>query len=87
MISSGEDFLTGPEFNLGLLHNKDTGEPVYDTIAMAFMGYDAVNLGNHDIDFGPGHAWFAPAVRRVRVPAQQHHAGNCGHPVLLREPG
>ena len=56
MISSGEDLLTGPEFNLGLLHNKDPVEPIYDTIALAFMGYDAVNLGNHDLDFGPEHA-------------------------------
>ncbi len=53
MISSGDNFLAGPEFNLGLLHNQDTGEPIYDTIAMAFLGYDAVNLGNHDFDFGP----------------------------------
>jgi len=53
MISSGDNFLAGPEFNLGLKHNTDTGEPMYDTIAMAFIGYDAVNLGNHDFDFGP----------------------------------
>jgi 5'-nucleotidase len=53
MISSGDNFLAGPEFNLGLKHNQDTGEPMYDTIAMAMLGYDAVNLGNHDFDFGP----------------------------------
>ncbi len=53
MISSGDNFLAGPEFNLGLKHNTDTGEPMYDTTAMAFIGYDAVNLGNHDFDFGP----------------------------------
>ena len=53
MISSGDNFLAGPEFNLGLKHNTDTGEPMYDTVAMAFIGYDAVNLGNHDFDFGP----------------------------------
>ena len=53
MLSSGDNFLAGPEFNLGLKHNTDTGEPMYDTIAMALIGYDAVNLGNHDFDFGP----------------------------------
>jgi 5'-nucleotidase/UDP-sugar diphosphatase len=53
MISSGDNFLAGPEFNLGLKHHTDTGEPIYDTTAMALIGYDAVNLGNHDFDFGP----------------------------------
>jgi len=53
MISSGDNFLAGPEFNLGLKHRTDTGEPMYDTTAMALIGYDAVNLGNHDFDFGP----------------------------------
>ncbi len=49
MISSGDNFLAGPEFNVGLEH----GVPFYDTIAMELIGYDAVNLGNHDFDFGP----------------------------------
>jgi 5'-nucleotidase len=49
MISSGDNFLAGPEFNAGL----ENGVPFYDTIAMELIGYDAVNLGNHDFDFGP----------------------------------
>ncbi len=49
MISSGDNFLAGPEFNAGLVN----GVPFYDTIAMELIGYDAVNLGNHDFDFGP----------------------------------
>jgi 5'-nucleotidase len=49
MISSGDNFLAGPEFNAGL----EDGVPFYDTIAMDLIGYDAVNLGNHDFDFGP----------------------------------
>ncbi len=53
MLSSGDNFLAGPEFNLGLKHHTDTGEPMYDTSAMALIGYDAVNMGNHDFDFGP----------------------------------
>jgi 5'-nucleotidase len=49
MISSGDNFLAGPEFNVGL----QDGVPFYDTIAMELIGYDAVALGNHDFDFGP----------------------------------
>ena len=49
MISSGDNFLAGPEFNVSL----SDGVPFYDTIAMELIGYDAVNLGNHDFDFGP----------------------------------
>ena len=49
MVSSGDNFLAGPEFNAGLVN----GVPFYDTIAMELLGYDAVNLGNHDFDFGP----------------------------------
>ncbi len=49
MLSSGDNFLAGPEFNAGL----QNGVPFYDTIAMDLIGYDAVNLGNHDFDFGP----------------------------------
>lgn len=49
MVSSGDNFLAGPEFNAGL----DKGVPFYDTIAMDLIGYDAVDIGNHDFDFGP----------------------------------
>jgi 5'-nucleotidase len=49
MLSSGDNFLAGPEFTASLSH----GIPFYDTIAMELIGYDAVNLGNHDFDFGP----------------------------------
>ncbi|HSR46257.1 MAG TPA: bifunctional metallophosphatase/5'-nucleotidase, partial [Acidimicrobiia bacterium] len=49
MISSGDNFLAGPEFTASLAN----GIPFYDTIAMELIGYDAVNLGNHDFDFGP----------------------------------
>ncbi|HSG17917.1 MAG TPA: bifunctional metallophosphatase/5'-nucleotidase, partial [Anaerolineae bacterium] len=49
MVSSGDNFLAGPEFNAGLAN----GVPFYDTVAMDLIGYDAVALGNHDFDFGP----------------------------------
>ena len=49
MISSGDNFIAGPEFNASL----DAGVPFYDTIAMELIGYDAISFGNHDFDFGP----------------------------------
>jgi 5'-nucleotidase len=49
MVSSGDNFLAGPEFNASL----QKGVPFYDTIAMDLIGYDAVAIGNHDFDFGP----------------------------------
>ena len=49
MVSSGDNFLAGPEFNASLAN----GVPFYDTIAMELIGYDAVSFGNHDFDFGP----------------------------------
>lgn len=49
MLSSGDNFLAGPEFNASL----EKGVPYYDTIAMDLIGYNAVAIGNHDFDFGP----------------------------------
>lgn len=49
MLSSGDNFIAGPEFNASLVN----GVPFYDTIAMELIGYDAVSFGNHDFDFGP----------------------------------
>jgi 5'-nucleotidase len=49
MLSSGDNFIAGPEFNASLA----AGVPFYDTIAMEMIGYDAVSFGNHDFDFGP----------------------------------
>lgn len=48
-LSSGDNFLAGPEFNASL--NK--GVPFYDSIALQKIGYDALVLGNHEFDFGP----------------------------------
>jgi 2',3'-cyclic-nucleotide 2'-phosphodiesterase (5'-nucleotidase family) len=49
MLSSGDNFLAGPEFDASL----DKGLPFFDTIAMDLVGYDAVAIGNHHLDFGP----------------------------------
>lgn len=48
MLSSGDNFLAGPEFNVSL--NNDT---FFDARAIQLIDYDALALGNHDFDFGP----------------------------------
>jgi 5'-nucleotidase len=52
MVSSGDNYLAGPEFNASL--RLPDGSRYYDSIALQAIGYDAVCLGNHDFDFGPG---------------------------------
>ncbi len=49
MVSSGDNFLAGPEFNASL----EKGVPFYDALAMKRIGYDAITIGNHEFDFGP----------------------------------
>jgi 2',3'-cyclic-nucleotide 2'-phosphodiesterase (5'-nucleotidase family) len=49
LLSSGDNFLAGPEFNASL----EKGVPYYDSIAMRLIGYDASAIGNHEFDFGP----------------------------------
>lgn len=51
MLSSGDNFLAGPEFNVSLRRAETA--PYYDALAMDLIGYDAVCIGNHDFDFGP----------------------------------
>jgi 5'-nucleotidase len=49
MLSSGDNFLAGPEFNASLV----AGVPFYDAIGLELVGYDASCIGNHEFDFGP----------------------------------
>jgi 2',3'-cyclic-nucleotide 2'-phosphodiesterase (5'-nucleotidase family) len=49
MLSSGDNFLAGPEFSVSLRQ----GPPFFDTIAMDLIGYDTATIGNHEFDFGP----------------------------------
>ncbi|MDH3755421.1 MAG: 5'-nucleotidase C-terminal domain-containing protein [Acidimicrobiia bacterium] len=49
LVSSGDNFLAGPEFTAGV----ENGIPFYDTIALDSLNYDAISFGNHDFDFGP----------------------------------
>lgn len=48
MVSSGDNFLAGPEFTA-----STTNGIYYDAIALDLIGYDAIDIGNHDFDFGP----------------------------------
>lgn len=52
-ISSGDNFLAGPEFNASFRTLGTDGEIFYDAIGLNAIGYDAIILGNHDFDFGP----------------------------------
>ena len=49
LISGGDNFLAGPEFNASL----NAGVPFFDTLALELIGYDVAALGNHEFDFGP----------------------------------
>ncbi|GBE24093.1 trifunctional nucleotide phosphoesterase protein YfkN precursor [bacterium BMS3Bbin02] len=48
LLSSGDNFLPGPEFNASL----DAGK-FFDQIALEAFDYTAVAIGNHEFDFGP----------------------------------
>ena len=50
-LSSGDNFLPGPEFDASLELPDDA--PLYDAVVLRELGYDAICLGNHDFDFGP----------------------------------
>lgn len=49
LLSSGDNFLAGPEFDASLAK----GVPFYDSTAVKLIGYDAMAIGNHEFDFGP----------------------------------
>lgn len=53
LISSGDNFLAGPEFNASLERNERNGDPYYDSVGLSLIGYDAMTIGNHEFDFGP----------------------------------
>ena len=77
VLSSGDNFLAGPEFSASL----DAGV-FYDAIALESIGYDAIQLGNHDFDFGPD--LLADFIKSFATPVQ-YLAGNLefgGEPAL-----
>ncbi|MBK8130701.1 MAG: 5'-nucleotidase C-terminal domain-containing protein [bacterium] len=50
MISSGDNFLAGSQYNAGVVNGV-----YYDALVLEKIGYDAIALGNHDFDFGPAN--------------------------------
>jgi 2',3'-cyclic-nucleotide 2'-phosphodiesterase (5'-nucleotidase family) len=79
MVSSGDNFLAGPEFNSSL----EKGIPFYDTIAMDLIGYDAVAIGNHDFDFTPDVlADFIIGFERTQPPYLSSNLDFSGEPRL-----
>ena len=78
-VSSGDNFLAGPEFNASL----DAGV-FFDAIALDRFRYDAIVLGNHDFDFGPDLlADFINQFRR-KVPYISANLDFSEEPNLLR---
>lgn len=53
-VTSGDNFLAGPELAASQALPDD--EPIYDALGLSLMNYDALDLGNHDFDFGPDFA-------------------------------
>jgi 2',3'-cyclic-nucleotide 2'-phosphodiesterase (5'-nucleotidase family) len=49
LLSSGDNFLAGPEWNVSL----EQGTPYFDAIGLDILRYDAFALGNHEFDFNP----------------------------------
>lgn len=78
MVSSGDNFLAGPEFTVGMRAGI-----FYDALAMDLIGYDAIALGNHDFDFGPDVlADFIKQVSPSRPPFLSSNLDFSGEPVL-----
>lgn len=50
VLGAGDSFLAGPLFTVSLRR----GPPFLDALALELAGYDALGLGNHEFDFGPG---------------------------------
>ena len=50
-LSSGDNFLAGPEFSVSLAQPET--EALYESRALNAIGYDALAIGNHEFDFGP----------------------------------
>ena len=51
-LTSGDNTLASPDLTAGF-GNHDAGDRIYDAIALDYIGFDAMAIGNHDLDFGP----------------------------------
>ncbi|MCG8374239.1 MAG: 5'-nucleotidase C-terminal domain-containing protein, partial [Balneolales bacterium] len=72
MLSSGDNFLAGPEYTVGV-----NDSVFYDALAIDAIGYDALSLGNHDFDFGPQVAFdFINQIESVFLSANLDFSAN-----------
>jgi 2',3'-cyclic-nucleotide 2'-phosphodiesterase (5'-nucleotidase family) len=69
LISSGDNFLAGPELDASL--NISPLLPMYDSIAMSLVGYDACTIGNHEFDSDPICLSASSAASRPRCPSSR----------------
>ncbi|MBC7882140.1 MAG: bifunctional metallophosphatase/5'-nucleotidase [Anaerolineae bacterium] len=51
LISAGDNFLAGSQFNASL--NLPSTQSYYDTVALDLIGYTVSAIGNHEFDFAP----------------------------------
>jgi len=62
LLNSGDNYLPGTTFQA----SQQEGAPFYDGLAVKFLRYDALAIGNHEFDFGPAtFRRFVDTVRRV----------------------
>ncbi|MEO1021694.1 MAG: choice-of-anchor I family protein [Bacteroidota bacterium] len=81
MLSSGDNFLPGPEFTVSL-----NDSIFYDAIAVDAIGYDALAIGNHDFDFGPDVLFeFADFVESTFLSANLDFSANDSLTRLVNE--
>ncbi len=78
MVSSGDNFLAGPEFSASLAEGV-----FFDAVALGLIGYDAITLGNHDFDYGPEVlAGFIRQAENSDAPFLSANLDFSGEPVL-----
>ena len=71
-ISSGDNFLAGLNLRASFQRFDAGLGPFYDSQAIDALGYDAVTIGNHEYDFGPGRLAEFIGLSRVAVHHRQH---------------
>ncbi len=80
LVSSGDNFLAGPEFNAGLANGQQ-----YDATALDLIRYDALAIGNHEFDFGPDvFDTFVRAFDRSRAPFLSANLDVSAEPALAQ---
>jgi len=80
VVSSGDNFLAGAEFQASL-----SSGTYYDAIGLDRIGYDALAIGNHEFDFGPSVlAGFITQFNPIRPPFLSANLDVSAEPSLAR---